>query len=288
MELLGKIYEKKRLSSEYMQSVEADWWVALEFMLGHSFMRDRKDENSISFLNQTLAVIKEVIRLEVVDRDAAYRNLVAMRPSFDKSIIKAGNKEKVRAATVENAFVQDLMTVRTGWKKQYNRTALGHYGDITMVLGMLEFITRDTAHKNAYLYIKQRLGQVEVKEVYEDLHRIGWISDKLGAFIIRDVCMANHLIIQSGKQYVFPVDTWVDKMASKFGMPVVERESPLKRMRRVKKFFIEKIQTPTLMYVAAGLWLFGRRSLDILMEVVDRYDILFDLLTLDSIKSSEF
>lgn len=251
--------------------LENNWWEGLKFFYKHSFMRGRRDELSNEFCAFALTVIKEKYKIydskdgeiDYSNLQEAYENLVRDKHCFDKKIIlekkrKAGLgresflkddklKEEIKK---RNQVIEKLVNekeISFKWLNQeYNKkTHLKNDDDIMMVLDTLKFITSSPEKKNIYKVIKDELGNNRIKEVYDFLvgppganiyeKNFRAVGDKIATFIIRDILLLNPGIEvnnQDDLKFVFPVDTWVRKIAKKFGIKS-KQDNP------IKEFFIQ-------------------------------------------------
>jgi len=288
--------------------LENDWWEGLKFFFKHSFMRGRRDVLSNEYCEFALTIIKEKYNIDdprncaiyYSNLDEAYKNLVKDKHYFDKKIILqakqnlgSGRKsflkdEKLKEEIInKNPVIRMFVTPRNisfKWLNQeYNiTTRLENDDDTMMVLDTLKFIASKFENRNIYKVIKDNLENKQIKEVYEFLigprnvniseknfHAIG---DKIATLIIRDILLLNpgiEINNQNDLELVFPVDTWVRRIARKLGIQFENDNA-------IKKFFISvcreyKINVPKC---AAGLWYLGFQSLDILINFcLDKVDL---------------
>lgn len=309
IEYLGDKYCEKHLSdwNKNPSVLQNNWWEGLKYLFKHSFMRGRNDKLSNAFCEFTITVIKENYNINDSNSgetnyshlDEAYEKLVSQRHYFDKKIIlaskqKAGlgknsflkNKNLTEEIIEKNPFIKMLVTPRNisfEWNNQTHKTEtkLTNDDDTMMVLDTLKFITSSPENKNIYKVIKDKLENQQLKEAYElltgpsnvDISKKNFnaIGDKIASFIIRDILLLNPGIKVKDEdlKMVFPVDTWVRKIARKLKFQA-------KTDREIKEKFINlcKENGINIPKCAAGLWYLGFHSLDILIEnCLDKIDL---------------
>jgi len=278
IERLGERYCRKYLNILDKEELETNWWAALNFFFSHSFMRGRKDILSNEYHLFTIFVLEEYFSIKTQSLAKAYNNLKGHKNFFDKNIIlnfkekkniRFGNSIKDKDFEMEisskNPLIKTLLTqkeIEVKWEDTSYRKKihLGNDRDIMMVLDVLNFISSENKKMNIYNYLKNKI-KTGVKSAYEELINIYAVGDKIAAFTIRDILLMNPEIIKEDFWFVFPVDTWLFKIARKFGCEDIQIE-------KVKEFFIEICQKYNLnpLKVNAGLWFLGFNSLDILLE----------------------
>lgn len=278
IERLGERYYRKYLNILDKEALENDWWTALNFFFSHSFMRGRRDKLSNEYHLFTISVLEEYFSIKTQSLAKAYNNLKGHKNFFDKNTIlnfkekkniRFGNSIKDKDFEMEisskNPFIKTLLTRKeievkwddTSYRKKIH---LGNDRDIMMVLDVLNFISSENKKMNIYNYLKNKI-RTGVKSAYKELINIYAIGDKIAAFTIRDILLMNPEIIKNDYWFAFPIDTWLFKVAKKFGFEDASNE-------KVKEFFVEICQKYNLnpLKVNAGLWFLGFNSLDILLE----------------------
>jgi len=279
IERLGERYCKKYLDIWGKYKLENNWWTALDFFFGHSFMRGRRDELSNEYHQFTILVLADIFKINSTDLNKSYNNLKDRETFFEIDSIlnfkirkNLANRNSLSHPDFEteisskNPIIKSLL-IKRKIKVKWNDTTydkvihLGNDQDILMVLDVLSFIVSDKERMNIYNYLKSKISKSGIKTAYEDLIGIHAVGDKLATFIIRDIGIINPEVIKYDYGFAFPVDTWVYKIANKLGCKN-------RNIEKVKKCLIEiciqyKIEP---LKFAAGLWFLGFHSLDILLE----------------------
>ncbi len=280
-EILLKNWKKERL--------ESDWWEALKFFFGHSFMRGRRDELSNEYCCFTVEVLKEYFSISSESVDKSYEKLKASKELFNKDLILAF-KNAIRISGTKGGsikhpnfdkevaskhlLVKILSTpkpVAIKWEERtYHKAVhLGNEEDIMMVLDLLKLIS-DENKKNIYKHLKETIQDKGVKEAYNELIKIRAISDKIAAFVIRDIGLLHPEIIKTEDyEYAFPVDTWVNRISTRLGCKINDPVG-------IRQFLIKQcndfgISPPKF---AAGLWFLGFHSFDLALEYVREKDVI--------------
>jgi len=224
IEKLGKRYCEECLNED-TRRLETNWWEALRFLLGHLFMRGRRDELSVEYHCFTIEVLKGYFSIGYESLDNSYQKLKEKQKFFDRELIRnfkqengigRGNSIKHpnfrREVALKNPVILDLLTpkeVRVTWgSDSYSKKVhLGNDEDVMMVLDVLRLISQENK-KNVYRYLKETIANNGAKVAYEELKKIRAVSDKLATFVIRDLGLLNPDIIRTGDyEYAFPVDT---------------------------------------------------------------------------------
>ncbi len=278
IEGLGQSYYDKYLSGLSNDTLSKNWWVALKFFFSHSFMRGRRDQLSHEYYTFTIKILEEFFNL---DRNVNFKNLESKKHIFGSDIIKQFKKdEKIghksslkhqgfKDIEGKNSLIKALTTrkeIKVEWiKTQYTKKLfLGNDIDIMMVLDTLKFITEKNERSNLYLYVKNKLENGKIKDVYDELiENIYGVSDKIASFFIRDILLLNPniKIDQNYIEYAFPIDTWVLNISAKLGIKT--NSIPEIKKRFIRSATIEKLCP---LKIAAGLWYLGFNCLEILME----------------------
>lgn len=275
IEVLGDKYIQKILFKFDKQKLECDWWEALKFFFWHSFMRGRRDELSgryekyaIDRINKYFNIASDVAngyskvalnenRKYYKDADKIKKMSIKENTEFwelvDKNpIVKMLVDESKKSETENNENKKEISL------------ALTNPGDIVMVLKVLDFITESESKKNIYLYMKNKLEKEGgVTNLYDELIGIKYIKDKIATFIIRDIILLNPQIkiYESDYERVFPIDTWVDKIAERL-------ECKGATINQTKEMLIKKVKENKLDICksAAGFWYLGSLSLNVLLD----------------------
>ena len=83
IERLGERYYKKHLEP-WSKNLENDWWKALKFFLGHSFMRGRRDELSVEYYDFTVKSLEEHFFISKGNLEESYKKLKEKKDRFKK------------------------------------------------------------------------------------------------------------------------------------------------------------------------------------------------------------
>ena len=297
IERLGDKYIEKHLS-EYLDAgmvLETNWWDALVFFFGHSFMRGRRDELSNEYQCFTIEVLKDYLSISEGKWDKSFQALKENNHYLDSKIIssfkkkyKLGNQNAVKDPRFDievknrNPLVKLLTTkrrVKVTWGEDYEYTKdvlLGNDKDIMMVLDTLRFVV-DNDRKNIYRYLTSLIKKNGLEKAYDELDQISNVGDKIAAFTIRDIGLINPDLIDkltltdSDYELAFPVDTWVAQITSKIIKNGTVEPSEIKKflVRKCLEFGLNPLK------VAAGLWYLGFNSLDILLDKMKNEKIQF-------------
>ncbi|MBW8051891.1 MAG: hypothetical protein FVQ77_16450 [Cytophagales bacterium] len=295
IEYLGNKYIKEHLSDtngkKYEKKLKSNWWEALNFFFGRSFMRGRRDKLSSEYLQFTIRKLEDYYSISEKTLQQSYDKLKEQKKYFEKQdILKfkqdhnitrgnslSKNYQEIfkKEVSAKNPIINLLISrkeIKMVWKKvSYKKKIfLGNDEDVMMVLDVLKFISLNNGkQKNIYKYIRNNLNQPEgIDKVYKELKGENFraISDKIATFIIRDIYLINSGLKikkpdKSDLRKAFPVDTWVKQVADQLGCQSDKDED-------IKDYFInmcEKHGIDTLK-TAVGLWYLGYNSLDILIN----------------------
>jgi len=277
IERLGERYCRRYLDSWDNKKLQDDWWEALKFFFGHSFMRGRRDELSNEYYCFTFRTLESYFSFSNQNLDRFYEKFIEQKKYFNKNCILKFKKDKnigrgnsskhgnfKREIAENNPIIKLLITpknIEVKWESEtYNKYLfLGNDEDIMMVLDVLKFLSDDK--KNIYNYLRNTIVNSGVKTAYEKLTKMRAISDKIATFTIRDIGLINLGIVNKDYEWAFPVDTWVSKIARKLGCND-------KGIEEIKQYLIGKCKDTDVdpLKFAAGLWFLGFHSLDILLE----------------------
>jgi hypothetical protein len=280
IEQLGERYCRECLGNLKKKDLQKNWWEALKFFFSHSFLRGRRDKLSNEYYYFTIKTLEERFQITNENLDSSYEKVKDenQKGYFDKECILTfkRNKNLRRKNSIKhidfqnevaekNPIIKLLITpkeVEVEWgNKTYKKEIfLGNEEDVMMVLDVLRFISSDDK-KNIYKYLKDTITSSGVEKAYNELIGIRAIADKIATFIIRDVGLINLGIVNKDYEKAFPVDTWVNKIARRIGC---HNES----IEGIKSYFINKCKEANInpLKFAAGLWVLGFHSLDILLE----------------------
>jgi len=279
IQLLGEKYCRKYLGHWDKKTLQNNWWEALKFFFGHSFMRGRRDELSNEYYHFTIRTLEDYFSITNEELDSSYERLKKRKEYFHKECILTFKKDKnigrgnsikhkgfMKEVAEKNPIAKLLITpkeVKVKWdNKTYNKEFfLGNNEDVMMVLDVLKFISKD--RKNIYNHLKNEIANSGVKTAYKELIKMRAVSDKIATFVIRDIGLINSGMINRDYNMAFPVDTWVKKIARKLGCSSRDSEEIKNYLvKKCKKFNVDPLK------FAAGLWFLGFHSLDLLLEIL--------------------
>jgi len=248
-------------------------------------MRGRRDKLSNEYHLFTISVLEEYFSIKTQNLVQAYNYLKSQKRLFDKNMILNFKEKKniqfcnsikdkdfdmkisLKNPLIKTLLIQKEIEVKWEGTSYRKKIHLGNDKDIMMVLDVLNFVSSENKKMNIYNYLKNRI-KAGVKSAYKELINIYAVGDKIAAFTIRDILLINPEIIINDYWFVFPIDTWLFKIAVRFGCEDIHIE-------KVKEFFIEICQKYNLnpLKVNAGLWFLGFNSLDILLEHLREIEI---------------
>ena len=276
----GRKFFKEYLENEGFnnEKLQNNWWEALRFFFAHSFYRGRSDELSNRYYHFTIEVLEDYLDIHN-EFDKAYKKLMEQKAEFDiknlktlgrkKNIVDSNNFQKIR----ENNFIIKSLTspriIKT--KKEPKPTSLRNIEDIMMVLNVLNFITEE-GRENIYRYLKQKIINSKIEEVYTELVNIRAIGDKIASLIIRDIGLISREaseIIKKTPEFAFPIDTLIRNRI----VPEFIEQKERKNDKEIKKFFINKCQEyfiDDILEFAAGLWYIASNSLYISLDLLSK------------------
>jgi len=266
-----------------------DWWEGLKFFFGRSFYRGRNDKLSNEYRLFTINVLEDFININNNNLDAAYKKLCQSKNYFEKEKIlelkkikdRKKRKEETEKLSKKNPVYKIFkkereITVEWDGKKYNKDIHLGNDEDIMMVFDVLKFITEKEEQKNIYKYIYDCLSLNKTNEIYKKLVSKDFrsIADKIASFIIRDIYLLNPTLPSKGIKFenAFPVDTWVEKVATKLVFNSENgTENKTKNKTEIKSGMIEKCDEYNLnkFKVAAGCWYLGSNSFEILLDNIE-------------------
>lgn len=285
LEKLGDDYIAKYLHLENRDLLLSDWWEGLKFFFHRAFMRGRRDELSEKYYLFTIQTLDDSFGIQN-NPESAYQEICKAICCFDVDSLKGIKKKSKNRRFQElyefqdvankNIIVHSLITKRqinVEWEGQAKRKNinLNNPIDLIMVMDVLNLIAKDQQHKNIYQYIYISLRQNKVAEISNELKAIYAIADKIAALIIRDALLLNPDITISDGDYkaAFPVDTWVKKILVKLGY---DGKSISELTAKIIEDCLRIPVSP--LKVAAGIWLAGYDSLNILLErCLNRFEL---------------
>lgn len=276
LEELGDLYCRHYL--QRWDGISENWWTAFDFFFDHASMRGRRDRLSAEYASFIIATSKRHFGIPDGPSEHEFEKIASQRECFVRSLdemIKFKNASTVRrtANSLKShqfreeigrryALVNDLINGIGG----EGRRPLNNDKDLVMVLSALAFLTRPGMPANIHNYMVGQLREGRATDLKRDLEGIHFFGDKISSFVIRDLILMNPDLAVENASLVFPVDTWVQKIAGKLGC---ESRDP----NEVRKFFINSLGGKSPAKIAAGLWYLGFNSVDILCVNLDRIDV---------------
>jgi len=277
IERLGREYCSKYLDSEWDRGkLESDWFEALKFFFSHSFMRGRRDELSEEYYFFAIHRLQYDI-LDIDGEGDSYRRLQDQADQFDKdALLSFKERHGLRSSASKHPRFDEeiskrhevirLLTtpkeVEVGWgKTKYKKKIkLGNDEDVLMILDTLKFISIEE-RRNIYTYLRSVIKDYGISKAYNELTGLRAVGDKIATFVIRDIGLMNEGLIQDNFERAFPVDTWVWKLAKKFGCTTMTEVG-------IQEYFIGQCVEASVnpLLFAAGLWYLGSKSLDVLLD----------------------
>lgn len=86
IEQLGEEYCERYLKDWCTANLENNWWEALKFFFGRSFMRGRRDKLSNEYYHFTIKALEKYFN-PIQDLNNAYKKILEHRKYFGKEII---------------------------------------------------------------------------------------------------------------------------------------------------------------------------------------------------------
>ena len=286
--LLGKIYIDKYLNDFKNKDLDNNWWEALKFFFGKSFARGRRDKLSVEYSCFTIQTLKEYYSISSKNLENSYQKLKNDIKYFNRQGIidfKENNNIKKRENSIGKKHLETFeikfahnspicMKLLTSEIVNYEfkneefekPLKLNNDEDLMMVFDVLKFIS-DPSKRNIYNYLITTIKENGVISAYNELIKLRAIGDKLASFIIRDIGFLNEGIINNNFEYAFPIDTWVMKISQQ----LFNYES--NNINIIKGKLIKESDDP--LTFAAGLWVLGFLSLDIILLTIKKHKLTF-------------
>jgi len=280
IEELGRRYQKEYLESNFhKQDLEENWWEALKFFFGRSFMRGRNDKLSKEYMDFTVDWLRNYFSISNDDLDCSYHRLQDEKKYFEKEYIMKKkednnmkrrnifkNDEVKKEICKKNPIVKKLATkkeIEVNYDgDEYQKTIhLANDEDVMMVLDVLKYIS-ERRRKNVYIYLRDRIKNEGIGDIYIELKKLRGIADKIATFILRDIALLDGIDISYNEGVkVFPVDTLVRKIPKLLDENIDDDKD-------IKGYFIDLCEKHDVnqLLVAAGLWYMVRKSSDILVK----------------------
>ena len=167
--------------------------------------------------------------------------------------------------------------------------SLNNYKDIIMVLGVLNFVSKETNKGNNitnYFIEKIKIGSV--KECYDHLTGIKFIGPKIASFYLRNLAYVHNISIseisKENLKYFFPMDTWIRQVCQKVG---IIDNNKLKEFT-VREKIISKCSDNEInpLIFNQGCWVIGYFSFNLLINLLKMSEKNLKLKELNIVKTS--
>lgn len=249
----GKKYQEKYLFNEKQKtdlqnSLEKNWYETLKFFFTKSFMRGRKANISINFMNKAIKVLDKFFEERPIN-----------------TLKKNGEWEKYL-------------------EKKLNKGGVNNEDDREMVKSIINFILGLNKYKyNLINYILQEYYRLkkkfDVKKIYNELDKIYAVGDKIASLFLRDVACIFDLKIPYEEQiYLQPIDTWVVQVLKKLNIVQNEVKNSsingnIDLLKTVREAIIEHCDDAKVSSIEfnQGAWYIGFHSFEILFENLDKF-----------------
>lgn len=228
--------------SRYRDELLGDWvssrsavlvspQLAMRRWLNCSFMRGRRDQVSVMFLNRANEAIAAV--------------------------------EQQRGATSGLAPVWTT-AVRTDLESEMVARQVNNQGDRSMVLATFDRANAWPEDNFNIVARAERLARARaLSTIHRELDDLPWVGDKLACFFLRDVVDVYGVsVTREDEAFVQPIDTWVFQLAEMIGLAVT--------WRTVKQTIIDECLAAGVSprQFNQGAWYIGTHSLNVLLETV--------------------
>jgi len=237
------LYNQKK-KEDLQNLLKNDWLEALKFFFSRSFMRGRRDEISVDFLNKAIKVLDDF--------------------NLKDNLAKFNQDEKWKE-TLQNKLQEE------GVNNQYDRG---------MVLSTIEFILK-LDNYNLINYSLQTIGNEkhEIEKIYSELDSLTAVGDKIASFFLRDLVCIFDLELQSDKQiFLQPIDIWVSRILEKLNIAqksdidkaISGNKNSLKIVREAIIKVCDDAKISSIEF-NQGAWYIGFHSFEIMLENLDKF-----------------
>jgi hypothetical protein len=287
VEHLGCEYAERYLGDwrNNASTLQDNWFEALHFVFERTFMRGRRDELSNEYLCYTVDRLRTLLMPDN-DLDKAFERVLKYNKSglldvntildFKKRHGMVGTKNSITHPSFQveiagtNEFVRFLTSkadVTVVWPdpysapKQYPKNIrLSNDMDLMMVMDTLRLLCRPEC-RNIYCCLMRQIESDGLKTAYRTLFELHGVADKLASMTIRDLGILHPNLISADFEVVFPVDTWVRKVATHLGC--LAKTDP-----EIKRYFIRECEQHgvNVILFVAGMWYLGANSLTVLVR----------------------
>jgi hypothetical protein len=213
IELIGKRYDERNLTEwrKKMPNLEQDWFEAMLFFFSRAFMRGRRDEVSMDFLDKAVHVLNE------------WRP--RLLPGLDSILL-------------DRALLGPLVNGKSN--------GVSNKHDRRLVCDTLKFIVEGIDltpyDRNVVKYAIANIDRGKAADVFERLDLIHAVGDKIASFFLRDVAimwgLESHLR-SVDRQYFQPLDTWVFKVVKGLSLPATNGKDNIDHLSAEEKIELE-------------------------------------------------
>ena len=277
LEVFGERYCDRYLKS-WRVDISDNWWTALRFFFNHAFMRGRKDQLSEEYFLFAMDTLKRYFGIPDNPAEEDFQSVACRHYEFVKDFdniiqFKRISGRKLSTNSIrEQAFYNEIVPTHPMVSELVAKTAirgqraLNNDKDLLMVLSALAFLTCRGMPANVHNYMVGQLSGGNAIGLAKAIKEIYSVGDKLSSFILRDIILMNPNLRVEDQSLVFPVDTWVQKIAKRWGCEPEDHQC-------VRQFFVDQLEGASAAKVAAGLWYIGFNSLEILLMNLDKIDL---------------
>jgi hypothetical protein len=241
----GDLYCTRYLSKYDKHELLTNWWKAFDFFLAHACFQGRRD-----YIPQRVY-------------ESACQ---ALKPYFSNG---------QNADAYETQMGENWQGIKAQLKEKIGKGKVGKGRDIEMVTSALSFIGK-IHEKNIVAYSVQRIKDRKIQDHYNELQGgksstgIVQVGSKIAAFYLRDVVSVFDLtefIDNTSAFCLQAVDTWVQKVAEKFG--IVEENADPSAVQQAIVSMCERNHISALRF-NQGAWFTGYHAFDLLLDLLSK------------------
>lgn len=186
------------LPAEGAEATRLDWWLALRFWFGCSFMRGRADAISVGFLDRAIQALPRMFG------DGARPDPKQLMQAREDGALIWG------AVTPESRKVMEALA----------EEGLSNRNDREMVIDSLRFVA-GLPENNIAAWAIERVGAGAIRQAYAELDGIRYVGHKIASMFLRETVEVYGLagdVAGDDWAYTFPIDYWVDKVCIELGL----------------------------------------------------------------------
>lgn len=290
---IGRIFIQKVLEVNYgiRNDLMTDWKKSLEFFLFHAFMRGRSDELSIAYKDNAIKLLRSYLDQPIDKIRKDVNGLTFEINKFKKSQYKKLSSnalsDKLFFPTFQNNDFIQLFNIQ---KPNSTKYLVGNDKDIIMVAEVIKLIFDERIiptnyQLNIYAYTVDSLRNGEIEALYNKLIGVKFIGDKLASFYLRNVVKLEGLsFLEDTLEDYLPIDRWIENICIRLG--VFEKADKKKIRKNLMKEYCLKNEVNQVEF-NQGAWLVGFASFPILMEILEKKEIL-DIINLNGIEVFDY